>query len=76
MKKIVEKKGLKQIRDSNELTLLIEGVLTENEKSVSDYRKGKKSALTFLVGQVMRKTRGKANPQKVNEILGKKLEET
>ncbi len=73
-KKIMEKKGLKQIRDSGELTPLIERVIAENEKSVSDYKKGKKAALTFLVGQVMRKTRGKANPQKVNEILGKKLE--
>ena len=74
-KKIVEKKGLKQIKDPSELTPFVEAVLAENEKSVSDYRNGKKGALTFLVGQVMRKTGGKANPQKVNEILGKKLEE-
>ncbi|MGB2705400.1 MAG: Asp-tRNA(Asn)/Glu-tRNA(Gln) amidotransferase subunit GatB [Candidatus Omnitrophota bacterium] len=73
-KKIVEEKGLEQIKDPRELTSLVEGVLAENEKSASDYKKGKKNALTFLVGQVMRKTRGKANPQKVNEILRKKLE--
>jgi len=75
-KKIVEKKGLKQIKDSNELTPTALQVLAENEKSVSDYRKGKKSALMFLIGQVMRKTGGKANPQKVRKILEKKLEET
>ena len=72
-KKIIEKKDLRQIKDSGELTSMIEGVLKENEKSVGDYKNGKKSALTFLVGQVMRKTRGKANPRKVNEILKKKL---
>ncbi|MBL7155541.1 MAG: Asp-tRNA(Asn)/Glu-tRNA(Gln) amidotransferase subunit GatB [Candidatus Omnitrophica bacterium] len=70
---IVDKKGLKQIKDAGELSGIIEGVLTENKKSVEDYKKGKKNAITFMVGQVMKKTKGKANPQKVNEILRKKL---
>jgi len=73
-KEIVRLKGLKQIKDTGELTPLIEGVLKENKKSVDDYKKGKKSALTFLVGQVMKKTKGKANPQKVNEILKENLD--
>ena len=71
---IVSKKGLRQIRDDKEIDLVIENVIKENEKSVKDYKSGKTTALTFLIGQVMRKTKGKANPKKVNEILKKQLE--
>lgn len=49
-------------------------VLSENEQSIIDYRNGKDRALGFLVGQVMKATRGKANPQMVNQIVREKLE--
>jgi len=71
---IVRQKGLKQIKDTGELDSIIEEVLKENNKSVGDYKNGKKAAMTYLVGQVMKKTKGKANPKKVNEILKNKLE--
>lgn len=73
-KQIMQNKGLKQIKDPGELASIIEGVLSENQKSAADYKNGKANALTFLIGQVMRKTKGKANPAKVSEILKKKLE--
>jgi len=59
---IVEEKGLKQISDRDELVNVIKKVLAENPKSVEDYKKGKKKALGFLVGQTMKATKGKANP--------------
>ncbi|NQU95428.1 MAG: Asp-tRNA(Asn)/Glu-tRNA(Gln) amidotransferase subunit GatB [Candidatus Omnitrophica bacterium] len=68
-KEIVRQKGLKQIKDSGELTSIIELVIKENEKSTNDYKAGKKNALMFLVGQVMKKTKGKANPKILNNIL-------
>ncbi|MFA4992245.1 MAG: Asp-tRNA(Asn)/Glu-tRNA(Gln) amidotransferase subunit GatB [Candidatus Omnitrophota bacterium] len=70
---IVREKGLQQISDEKEIEKVIETVLGENEKSVNDYRSGKTGVLMFLVGKVMAKTKGKANPNKVNELLGKKL---
>ena len=71
---IVAAKGLKQISDVDELMAIVEQVIADNPKSVSDYRAGKTKALGFLVGQVMRATKGQANPQKVNELLVKGLE--
>lgn len=71
---IVKNKGLVQISDEGELEQIIAQVLENNPKSVEDYNKGKKKAMGFLVGQVMKETRGKANPQKVNELLKEKLE--
>ena len=73
-KEMVRTKGIRQIKDQRELGSIIENVLKENKKSVSDYKKGKTNAITFLVGQVMKATKGKANPKKVNEILKEKLE--
>lgn len=70
---LVEEKGLSQISDSGELEKVINRVLKENEKTVEDYRSGKKNALVFLVGQAMKASRGKANPKMVNEILRDKL---
>ena len=52
---------------------MVEGVITANPASVEDYKNGKEKALGFLVGQVMKESRGKANPKLVNEILLKKL---
>jgi len=70
---IVEGEGLSQISDTSALEGVIETVVKENPKPVEDFQKGKETALMFLVGQVMRYTKGKANPGMVNEILRKKL---
>lgn len=70
---IIEEKGLAQISDSSELSAAADRVIAENAKSVSDYRSGKANALMFLLGQVMKQTKGKANPKVVQEILKEKL---
>lgn len=70
---IIKEKGLVQISDSGELEAIVDTVLQNNLKSAEDYRGGKGAALGFLVGQVMKETKGKANPKLVNEILLKKL---
>jgi aspartyl-tRNA(Asn)/glutamyl-tRNA(Gln) amidotransferase subunit B len=70
---IVKSEGLIQISDKRELAGVIDGVLKDNPKAVSDFQRGKSEALSFLVGQIMAKTKGRANPKKVNEILKKKL---
>jgi aspartyl-tRNA(Asn)/glutamyl-tRNA(Gln) amidotransferase subunit B len=71
--KIVQEKGLVQLTDRGEIQRVIQGVLEENPKLVEDYRKGKEPLLGFFVGQVMKATRGKANPKLVNELLRKSL---
>ena len=71
--KIVHEKGLIQLTDVDEIQRIIRGVLKENPKLVEDYRKGKEQVLGFFVGQVMKATRGKANPKLVNELLRKSL---
>ncbi|MDP1559172.1 MAG: Asp-tRNA(Asn)/Glu-tRNA(Gln) amidotransferase subunit GatB [Nitrosomonas sp.] len=70
---IIEAKGLKQISDSGEIERLIDEVLAANEQQVADYRSGKEKAFNSLVGQVMKATKGKANPAQVNTILKQKL---
>ena len=70
---IVEKQGLRQVTDTSAIEAMVESVMAANPASVEDYRNGKKKSLGFLVGQVMKESRGKANPQLVNEILLKKL---
>jgi len=70
---IVQEKGLEQISDIDKLTDIIEQVLKENPEIVTQYLSGKMQVFTFLVGQVMKKTKGKANPKLVNELLKKKL---
>jgi aspartyl-tRNA(Asn)/glutamyl-tRNA(Gln) amidotransferase subunit B len=70
---IVRKKGLVQISDESQLEEIAQRVIDENPKSVQDYNNGKEKALGFLVGQVMRHTRGKANPQMANDILKRLL---
>lgn len=72
---IVNLKGLSQISDKNKIEEVVKDVLAKNERSVSDYKSGKKTAITFLVGQVMKHTQGKANPAMVNEMLKKFLGE-
>jgi len=71
---IMAEKGLEQISESAALDGTIAQVLEANPQAVADYKKGKKQALTFLVGQVMRQTRGRANPQIVSRILQERLE--
>jgi len=70
---IIKKKNLAQISDTSELEGFIQEVIKENEKSVNDYKNGKENALKFLIGQVMRRSKGKANPKLVGEILRKGL---
>jgi len=72
-KDIVEEEGLIQVSDEEELTKVIEEVISEHPKEVEKYKAGKTKILGFLIGQVMKKTKGKANPQKVNELLRKLL---
>jgi aspartyl-tRNA(Asn)/glutamyl-tRNA(Gln) amidotransferase subunit B len=71
---VVEREGLKPISDAAEVERLVDEVLRANAKQVEDYRAGKEKAFNSLVGQVMKATRGKANPAQVNEILRRKLE--
>ena len=70
---IIEEKGLTQVSDTSEIETIIDKVLASNQQSVDDFRNGKEKAMGFLVGQVMKESKGKANPQMVNEILIKKL---
>ncbi|WP_077296520.1 Asp-tRNA(Asn)/Glu-tRNA(Gln) amidotransferase subunit GatB [Virgibacillus pantothenticus] len=67
--KIVKEKGLVQISDEGQLKEIISTVLDENEQSIIDYKNGKNKAVGFLVGQVMKATKGQANPPMVNKIL-------
>ena len=70
---IIEKSGLKQISDSGEIEKLVDAAIAAGAKQVEDYRAGKEKALQSLVGQVMKASKGKANPAQVNEILRRKL---
>jgi len=70
---IVAEQGLLQITTSDEVAAAVEAVLAANPKAVADYRRGKQEALKFLVGQVMRQTRGRANPSLVHQLLLDKL---
>ncbi|WNF36864.1 Asp-tRNA(Asn)/Glu-tRNA(Gln) amidotransferase subunit GatB [Bacillaceae bacterium IKA-2] len=67
--KIVKDKGLVQISDEGEIKKMIIGILDQNQASIDDFKAGKEKAIGFLVGQVMKASRGKANPQLVNKIL-------
>ena len=73
-REIVEAKGLTQVRDEGAIEAIIDEVLAENPKEVELYRGGREKLFGFFVGQVMRKSKGKANPGLVNEALRKKLE--
>lgn len=71
---IVERLGLAQLSDEGELTKIVVEVLQNNPKSVADYKAGKDKAAGFLVGQVMRATKGKGNPQIINSLLLREIE--
>jgi len=70
---IIEARGLKQVSDSGAIEKIVDEVLAVNQKSVEEFRAGKEKAFNALVGQVMKASKGKANPAQVNEILKKKL---
>jgi len=70
---VIEKQGLKQITDTGAIEALIDDVLAANAAMVAEFRAGKEKAFNALVGQAMKATKGKANPQQVNELLRKKL---
>ena len=72
---IVKEKGLVQISDTGALEALADKIIAANPQSVADFKAGKKKAVGFLMGQVMKETKGQANPQVVNGILTKKLSE-
>jgi len=71
---IIEARGLKQMSDSGELEKIIDDVLAANQKSVEEFRAGKEKAFNALVGQVMKASKGKANPAQVNDLLKIKLQ--
>ena len=70
---VIEAKGLKQMNDSSALEKIVDAVLAANPKNVAEYRGGNAKALNALVGQIMKGSQGKANPQQVNEVLRQKL---
>jgi aspartyl-tRNA(Asn)/glutamyl-tRNA(Gln) amidotransferase subunit B len=70
---IIDRKGLRQISDAGAIEKLVDEVLAANARQVEDYRAGKEKAFNSLVGQVMKASRGRANPAQVNEILRRKL---
>jgi len=72
---IVAERGLTQISDAQEMDGIVAQVIATNPQAVADFKKGKEQALTFLVGQVMRQTKGRANPSLVNKLLKEKLED-
>jgi aspartyl-tRNA(Asn)/glutamyl-tRNA(Gln) amidotransferase subunit B len=67
--KIVEEKGLSQITDVNAIRKIVEEVVNNSPAQVEQYKSGKTNIFGYFVGQVMKATKGKANPQSVNEIL-------
>lgn len=71
---IVKAQGLVQISDTAELSKLVDEVVGNNPKAVEDFKAGKKKAVGALVGQIMKATKGKANPRVINELLNKKLQ--
>jgi len=70
---IIKEKGLVQITDEGELVKTITAIIEKNQAQVVEYRGGKEKVFGFFVGQVMKATKGKANPQLVNELLKKML---
>jgi len=70
---IIDSKGLKQVSDSGAIEKMIDAIIAANPKQVEQYRSGQEKVFTFFVGQVMKESKGKANPAQVNEILQRKL---
>ena len=70
---IIKEQGLVQMSDEGELGGIVEAVIAAHPQSVADFKAGKEKAIGFLVGQIMRQTKGRANPELVNRILKEKL---
>ena len=73
IEELISQTNLEQISDSQELTEIIDEILRQNQKVVADYQKGKSNALQFLIGQVIKETKGRANPKIVEELIKNKL---
>ena len=71
--KIIKTKGLKQVTDSGAIEAMVEAVIANNPEQVEQYRSGKEKVFGFFVGQIMKDSKGKANPAQVNQILKDKL---
>ena len=72
-KSIVDEKGLVQISDTSALEKIVDDVIKKNPKSVADFKGGQTKAISFLMGQAMKMSQGKANPKLVNEMIKNKL---
>lgn len=70
---VIDEKNLAQMSDEGELASVVDAILVANEKSIADFKAGKQNAFQFLVGQIMKETKGKANPKIVSELLKKKI---
>ena len=70
---IIETRGLKQVTDSNAIEALVDDVIAANSDQVAQFREGKTKVLGFLVGQVMKQSKGQANPKQVNALMRDKL---
>ncbi|MGA1742061.1 MAG: Asp-tRNA(Asn)/Glu-tRNA(Gln) amidotransferase GatCAB subunit B, partial [Pseudohongiellaceae bacterium] len=70
---IIEAKGLKQVTDSSAIEAMVDAVIANNPEQVKQYRSGKEKVFGFFVGQIMKESKGKANPGQVNQILKEKL---
>ena len=73
--KIIKEKGLIQISDSGSLEALARDIVAANPKEVADYQAGKTKVMGFFVGEIMKKTKGQANPKVVNQLLSRLLKE-
>ena len=73
--KIITDQGLAQVNDTGKIEDLVKEVIVENPKAADDFKNGKESSIDFLFGQIMRKTKGSANPNVVRELLKSKLTE-
>ncbi|MBQ7668575.1 MAG: Asp-tRNA(Asn)/Glu-tRNA(Gln) amidotransferase subunit GatB [Clostridia bacterium] len=69
VEEIIKEKGLAQVNDESAIKEMVERVIANNQKSVEDYKKGKTNAVGYLVGQVMKESRGSANPQIINKLI-------
>ena len=71
---MIEARGLRQITDSSAIEAIVDKVIEANPSQVAEYKAGKDKLIGFFVGQVMKETKGKANPKLVNEIMKRELE--
>ena len=70
---IAKEKGMKQLSDESAILAIVTSVLDDNPQSISDFKNGKDRALGYLVGQVMKRSKGQANPKLANELVTKEL---